>query len=417
MNLNMINEAFKRKYSNTLNESVESSDKEDLRKALVLRSMNVVANGGNIKSLEVALQDVIENFYPDHCWWEVTDCQIFNELFMNGVNPREICDLIVDQLKPEFSGNAEPVDEKLIENTQPQKLSTNSKGEYLIQGNSEDSFQVFNSSNVHMRTFSCKDAERAKTKFMYGEKDWINDPGYDDDDLDESLIEKLQECLNRLNEATISDEDKHDSALIRNMIAKLEKRSNARFTPEEQAILDKYGITRNNWAKSLNVGDRELNPSYDGSQRKVYTGYDDWKGHYVRNGDPSKINYADRARKLKDRQFSGDTQVSGRYNANGAINAHTQQGGHTLQDIERAAAEDRDKQPVDDMKRYLWDRKYHQDQIDGAQAEYDKSVGDARKKYDDSVRWATDTYRRHTVDAEQSRKRAQDKIDQMLRRK
>ena len=115
MNLNIMNEAFKRKYSNTLNEAVESSDKEALRKALVLRSMNVVANGGNIKSLEVALQDVIENFYPDRCWWEVTDCQIFNELFMNGVSPREICDLIVDQLKPEFTQSSENVEESIEE--------------------------------------------------------------------------------------------------------------------------------------------------------------------------------------------------------------------------------------------------------------------------------------------------------------
>ena len=355
MNLKMMNESFKRKYSATLTESIDESDKEQLRKALVMRSMNVISGGGNIKALEVALQDVIENFYPDHCWWEVTDCQIFNEL-LAGTKPREVCDMIVDQLKPEFAGIQESLEE----------IS-------------------------------------------------------DEDELEEGFInyikETLENHLSRLNEAEMSDEDKHDSELIRSMIAKLEKRSNARFTPEEQAVLDKYGITRDNWAKRLGVGDRELNPSYDGNQRKVYSGRNDWKGHYVRNGDPSKINYADRARKLKDRQFSGDTQVSGRYSANGAINAHTQQGGHTLQDVERAAAEDRDKKPVDDMKRHLWDRKYHQDQIDGAQAEYDKSVGDARKKYDDSVKWATDTYRRHTVDAEQSRKRAQDKIDQMLRRK
>ena len=658
MNLKMMNESFKRKYSNTLNEAVETSDKEALRKALVLRSMNVVANGGNIKALEVALQDVIENFYPDHCWWEVTDCQIFNELFMNGVNPRDICDLIVDQLKPEFAGTSEAATESLEEDTQPQKLSTNSKGEYLIQGNSDDTFQVFNASGVHMHTFSCKDAERAKAKFGMGDKK--SDPGFDDD-MDESLltedsselysvvffkpfvdprndsdatkrfkhlsaekvkelvakgkqvglylgaietsrgqkvdgtefdpeydaeavklayhsigtynnmtgfyktrnadltrhsrnnldrrvnsvtsanplairavlnaaiqnmdiisvsvtdpngreipldafnkladtamnckfkdaaiknaqsklksagfdfdskllttpikpvdpnaapkkqddakplnvfndrgvksdrplnasfdrhtvkesfsqyvINKLHEHLSRLNEAEMSDEDKHDSELIRSMIAKLEKRSNARFTPEEQAVMDKYGFTRDNWAKVLRIGDRELNPSYDGKERKVYGSHDDWRGHYVRNGNPSKINYADRARKLKGRQFSGDTQVSGRYSPNGAINAHTQQGGYTLQDVERAAVADRDKQPVDTMRRHLRDRDYYQHQIDGAQAEYDRSVGAARKTYDDSVRWATDTYRRHTVDAEQSKKRADDEIDKMLRRK
>ena len=414
MNLKMMNESFKRKYSVTLKESIDESDKEQLRKALVMRSMNVISGGGNIKALEIALQDVIENFYPDHCWWEVTDCQIFNEL-LAGTKPREVCDMIIDQLKPEFVSDS--VDEAMmmpVGSDKETKIATNDKGDYLVKKPGLG-YTAFSKNDACIGGFEeikgadgKVDDQAAIEKFLSGK---INES------FEYWATSKLNEHLSRLNEAEMSDEDKHDSALIRSMIAKLEKRSNARFTPEEQAVLDKYGITRDNWAKRLGVGDRELNPSYDGSQRKVYNGHNDWKGHYVRNGDPSKINYADRARKLKDRQFSGDTQVSGRYNANGAINAHTQQGGHTLQDVERAAVEDRDKKPVDDMKRYLWDRKYHQDQIDGAQAEYDKSVGDARKKYDDSVRWATDTYRRHTVDAEQSRKRAQDKIDQMLRRK
>ena len=134
MNLKMMNESFKRKYSNTLNEAIDDSDKEQLRKALVLRSMNVVANGGNIKQLEIALQEVIENFYPDHCWWEVTDCQIFNELFMNRVNPRQICDLIVDQLKPEFASDS--VEEAMMMpsgSDKEVKLATNDNGDYLIK--------------------------------------------------------------------------------------------------------------------------------------------------------------------------------------------------------------------------------------------------------------------------------------------
>ena len=351
MNLKMMNEAFKRKYSNTLNEAVESSDKEALRKALVLRSMNVVANGGSIKSLEIALQDVIENFYPDHCWWEVTDCQIFNEL-LGGCNPREICDRIVDQLKPEFV-TAAPVDEELTEDT-------------------------------HY------------------------------DDLDESLIEKLQGCLNALNEETMSDEDKRDSDLIRGIIAKMQARRNAKLTPEEQEVLAKYGIKRDTWAKELSVDGRSLHPAYDGKTSKTYQGWNDWHGRTIRNGDPGKINYADRARKLPQR---ADSQVSDRWTSNGAINAHTRRGQSTLQDVERAVAADRDRKPIQDMEQHLWDRKYHQRQIDGAQDEYDKSVGAARAKYDKEVQWATDTYRRHTVDAEQRRNSAQDRIDRMLKRK
>jgi hypothetical protein len=93
-----MNEAFKRRYSDVLTESVDESYKGQLKKALVMRSMNVVANGGNKKDLEIALQSVIEEFFPDKCWWEVTDCNIFMEL-LGGANPREVCDMIVDQLK------------------------------------------------------------------------------------------------------------------------------------------------------------------------------------------------------------------------------------------------------------------------------------------------------------------------------
>lgn len=102
MNLRSINEAFKREYSKVLTESVDNSEQVQLKKDLVMKSMSVIANGGNIKALEVALQGVIEDHYPDHCWWEVTNCQIFNEL-LAGTKPREVCDMIVDQLKPEFS--------------------------------------------------------------------------------------------------------------------------------------------------------------------------------------------------------------------------------------------------------------------------------------------------------------------------
>lgn len=34
----------------------------------------------SIKAYEVAFQDIIERVFPDMCWWEVTECQIFNHL-------------------------------------------------------------------------------------------------------------------------------------------------------------------------------------------------------------------------------------------------------------------------------------------------------------------------------------------------
>lgn len=34
----------------------------------------------NIKAYEIAFQDVIEEVFPDECWWNVTSCEIFMHL-------------------------------------------------------------------------------------------------------------------------------------------------------------------------------------------------------------------------------------------------------------------------------------------------------------------------------------------------
>ena len=34
----------------------------------------------NIKAYEIVFQDVIEEVFPDECWWNVTNCQIFQHL-------------------------------------------------------------------------------------------------------------------------------------------------------------------------------------------------------------------------------------------------------------------------------------------------------------------------------------------------
>ena len=34
----------------------------------------------NIKAYEIAFQDIIERVFPDECWYDVTECQIFTHL-------------------------------------------------------------------------------------------------------------------------------------------------------------------------------------------------------------------------------------------------------------------------------------------------------------------------------------------------
>ena len=52
----------------------------------------------NIKSYEIAFQDVIEEVFPDECWWEVTDCEIFQHL-MEHKDPEATVIAILKELK------------------------------------------------------------------------------------------------------------------------------------------------------------------------------------------------------------------------------------------------------------------------------------------------------------------------------
>lgn len=59
-----------------------TSDKRTELAQKLFDKMIELKEGGNtsIKAYEVAFQDVIEEIFPDECWWEVTECQIFMHL-------------------------------------------------------------------------------------------------------------------------------------------------------------------------------------------------------------------------------------------------------------------------------------------------------------------------------------------------
>ena len=52
----------------------------------------------NIKSYEIAFQDVIEEVFPDECWWEVSGCEIFQHL-MEHKDPEATVITILKELK------------------------------------------------------------------------------------------------------------------------------------------------------------------------------------------------------------------------------------------------------------------------------------------------------------------------------
>lgn len=341
MTLKRINESFKRLYEN--NEPVMSSQDGDLKSVLLDAMHTLQAKGNNnIKAYEIAFQDVIEKFYPEKSWWEVTNVSIFWSLF-EGRDPEATINEIVNSIKVE-------------------------------------------------ETLDFSEEE-------YNE-----------------CITALQEVLDRMNEDSISDEDKADSDLIRSMIQKMKARSNAAFTPEEKAVMAKYGITRDNWNRTLNVDGRPLNRDVDTLSHDGYY-YDKGRRPYT-NGTPSKINYADRARKLPQRK---DSQIfTAPWTAdNDDINAHG--GGRTrlkgLQDAERYSQEIPMRDRITNMKNALRDRKWAQSKIDNAESNRAQRMAAAQAAFDKAKRDADRSYEYDTVDSAKSRDRAQAEIDSLLKRK
>ncbi len=54
----------------------------------------------HIKQYEIAFQDVIEEVFPDKCWWEVTGCEIFLSLLEND-DPEKVIIEILKKYKGE----------------------------------------------------------------------------------------------------------------------------------------------------------------------------------------------------------------------------------------------------------------------------------------------------------------------------
>ena len=78
---------------------INSTQREQLAQKL-FDKMIKMRNGGekNIKSYEIAFQDVIEEVFPDECWWDVTGCEIFQHL-MEHKDPEATVITILKELK------------------------------------------------------------------------------------------------------------------------------------------------------------------------------------------------------------------------------------------------------------------------------------------------------------------------------
>lgn len=436
MNIKYLNESFKKLYEEAINEEpVQSSFQSELRTQLEDTLMRLQMRGAtNIKEYEIAFQEAIENMEPDKAWWEVTDCNIFFSLFETR-SPELTLEQIIAELKPEYKKSVEEnLDEFLDADVDVNLDASGSSVGFLggtAEGNTNESLEedywdplaVQYTHELQNVNIDIADKESAVNEL-------INNWGFTPEEAEglynrildynnESLQEQLEECLNKLNEATISDEDKKDSDLIRNMMAKIERRSNAKFSPEEQAVLDKYGIKRNNDFKSLDVDGISLDSHVDSENRTgYYTKYN--------NGNKSMINYADRARKIPQRKDNQAWGPRNRYvNSNDWVNRHNgykrnpgeRKGESPLVHAERSHQNSVMQEPMGQMRNALQNRKFYQGMIDGSRAEYDKAMQTAKKNYDDAVRRAQDTFTHRNTSNVDSRDYAQRNIDKLLKRK
>lgn len=86
----ILNEGFDRLFETkkVIKESAPDAPLTEKQRQIareLLRTVNALAKqGASIKEAEVALQDVIERYFPDHEWWEVCDCDIFTELLKDA---------------------------------------------------------------------------------------------------------------------------------------------------------------------------------------------------------------------------------------------------------------------------------------------------------------------------------------------
>lgn len=391
MSIKAINEAFEKMYSNNnLNESTKSliedvsPELRDLATAL-FKTLTRLENSGetNIKKYEVAFQDTIEEQFPEKSWWEVTDCDIFSDLF---------------------------------ETRDPQKTVIN-----IISKAKSD----------------LTECDRSTQR----------------------VLEALRRIANKLTEAPMSDEDRKDSDLIRSAYDKIQKRSNARLTPEEQAVLNKYNIKRG-YNKNLEY-DSGRNYTRDDTKivnnqddlyshgkeigRRVYPkkpdGSTDWdKTYTLKTKDQDKINYADRARKRPEREKNRTydyttnvatfgTKLNHAWDERGIIDYNLKPGtdyrGRNYGVDQNTAINRMSQSRLAKMRGALGDRENAQADLDNAKAKFDvrkaeydaaymKKMQDAERDYDWHMNYANNEYKR---DSDPSRRdKAQAEIDALLKR-
>lgn len=234
--------------------------------------------------------------------------------------------------------------------------------------------------------------------------DQDEDDDYDEDEDDDSEFEswrtRIQECLKRLNEAEMSDEDKADTDTLANIYVKTQQRANAALTPDEKAVLAKYGLSRDSGTK--NIVDKDWNKLV---QRR-------------RGQDSDKVNLADRARKMGPRAKNNkDLYLA--FRSSDTTDSHDARGRYrqTYQRQRNIANSANMQEPVQQMKNALHSRNFANKELNNIDANAEdrrqKEINrhnDAMAAIDNDAKWRRKTY-------SDSKERNQKTIDKLLKRK
>lgn len=273
--------------------------------------------------------------------------------------------------------------------------------------------------------------------------------------LQESVVNQITSILNTLNEATMSDEDRRDNELLRQILSKAsdasyDKRRALKWTPQELDIADKYNLTL-----------PQRTTKWDGSKKITSLKDNDvdyergfGRNRQVRNLEMelsqqgAKTNLADFIRKRKekgsayDRPYRqvdkyagvgdvdtfGDTTFThdntGRFNQDhwaykkAATLAGSGLRNADLTDVEkdRVAVNKQMSQPVRDMKAALASRKENQKDLDNVNLNYARNVADARKRFDDAMAYADEQRQKESERGQQGVADATSKINKLLRK-
>ena len=243
------------------------------------------------------------------------------------------------------------------------------------------------------------------------EDDTDDDEDDKDDDEDDDFLEALSEKMSQMNEAEMSDEDKRDNQILRNIYDKTQRRANAALTPEEQAVLDKYGLYRSTGNKDI------MKPGKDAFHARSITS----PPRYFKGGvdvHDDRVNLVDRARKISDRQPIRDFVDSGDYNFYDTTYDHDPKGNYknTFQRKMNKAHSAQMQQPMQDMKRLISTRNYEQGRLDKADANYKDAIAKAKSDYEKRMKSAEDSLASTKKYASKSVNDANAEIDRMLKR-